>query len=154
MRLPQVLLIALFSGLIPTAFATAGESAGTETLADRQAIHTQTDAFMAQVADNKIEAAYQQLRPYLGVSSEPYDQSASEAAAYFQRVTNQVGQPVANVQVRTEAIGENFYRESWLQKFDAAAIAWSFTFYQPTSGWKLVGVSYSTDIEPLYRDTE
>lgn len=152
MRLPHTLLTLLIASLLPSLLLAADETAGSEALADRAAIHASIDAFMTEAAENRIAAAYQQLRPYLGVASAPYDQSATEASAYFQRVTEQVGQPLSNVHVRTEDIGEEFYRESWLQKFDAAAIAWTFTFYQPSAGWKLVGVSYSTDIEPLYRD--
>lgn len=120
-------------------------------LPDRQAVHTQTSDFMARVASNQVEAAYQQLRPFLGVASEPFDQSAREANAYFQMVTGQVGQPLASVHLHSDGIGEHFYRETWLQKFNTAAIAWTLTFYRPHDDWKLVGVSYSTDLDALYQ---
>lgn len=142
--------------LILSAFAlisanAAAQSPASQGLADRDAIHAQTAAFMARATDNQLEAAYQQLRPFLGVASEPFDQSASDASAYFQRVTTQVGQPLSGTHLRNEGIGEHFYRELWLQKFNAAAIAWTFTFYRPKDDWKLVGVSYSTDLESLYQ---
>ncbi|SFM78781.1 hypothetical protein [Marinobacter zhejiangensis] len=137
--------------LMIIATAVAAEPSGPGELSDPTAIRAQTEAFMASVADNRIEHAYQQLRPFLGVAQAPFDQSATEASAYFQRVTDQVGQPLASVLVRSEGIGDEFYRETWLQKFNAAAIAWTFTFYQPDTGWKLVGVSYSTDLEALYQ---
>ncbi|MDX1458822.1 MAG: hypothetical protein R3276_14620 [Marinobacter sp.] len=139
------LLLPLLFVLTATSLSATGD-----TLDNREALHTQTGAFMAQVRNNEIRAAYQLVRPYLGVATEPYDQSANEAVEYFKRVTERVGQPLAASHVKTEAIGNDFYRETWLQKFEAAAIAWTFTFYRPRADWKLVGVSYSTDIESLY----
>ncbi|MDX1755462.1 MAG: hypothetical protein R3175_05310 [Marinobacter sp.] len=142
MRLFLIVLLALF---VPNAAVADG------TLSDKTGVHRHTEAFMAQVIDNEIQAAYRQLRPHLGVAAEPYDQSATEAADYFERVNERVGAPLAASHVRTETIGDDFHRETWLQKFETAAIAWTFTFYRPRDAWKLVGVSYSTDIEPLYR---
>ncbi|WP_373000500.1 hypothetical protein [Marinobacter sp.] len=111
-----------------------------------------TSLFMEKTSAGDIAAAYRSLRPYLGVEAAPYDRSAADAADYFARVTEKAGQPVGRSHVRTETIGSDFTREIWLQKFEAAAIVWRFTFYQPTGdGWKLVGVSYSTDMEPLYQ---
>ncbi|MDC0663699.1 hypothetical protein [Marinobacter sp. SS21] len=123
-------------------------------LESQDALHTQTSAFMARVRANNIETAYQLLRPYLGVATAPYDQSARDAVDYFKRVTERVGQPLASSHVRTETIGNDFYRETWLQKFNTAAIAWSFTFYRPQDSWKLVGISHTTDIESLYHSDQ
>lgn len=142
MRLLLTLLLTL------TTTVTLASSQGLDSEAE---IHRNTDTFMAEVSNSKITAAYQHLRPYLGVDAEPYDQSASEATEYFKRVIDRVGQPLGYAHVETETIGEDFYRETWLQKFGAAAIAWTFTFYRPVDNWKVVGVSYTTDIEPLYR---
>lgn len=137
-----VAILAMISG---TAWAS-------ENLTNRQAIHTETERFMEHARGGNLSGAYKHLRPYLGVESGPYDDSAKDAAAYFQRVTEQVGEPVGVSHVRTESIGQDFTRETWLQKFEAAAIAWRFTFYQPRdNGWKLVGVSYSTEMGDLYQ---
>lgn len=151
--MPQVrtLIPLLLSTVLLMPASALAEPPADQVLQDRQAIHTQTGDFMTRVADNQVEAAYQQLRPFLGVASDPFDQSAREANAYFQLVTGQVGQPLASVYLRSEGIGEHFYRETWLQKFNAAAIAWTFTFYRPNDDWKLVGVSYSTDLDTLYQ---
>ncbi len=129
-------------------------SANDAPLASPDALHTHAAAFMEQVRANEIEAAYQRLRPYLGVATAPYDQSAREAVDYFKLVTERVGQPLASSHVKTETIGQDFYRETWLQKFEAAAIAWTFTFYRPQDHWKLVGVSHTTDIESLYHSDQ
>lgn len=142
--------------IIPLVFVTAmtlcqAVQAGPDTLASPTAIDTSTRDFMTQVAAGQVSAAYQSLRPYLGVPAEPYDASASEARTYFGQVTERVGDTLAISAARREAIAEDFYRITWLQKFDTAAIAWTFTFYQPEEGYRLVGVSYSTELSELYQ---
>ncbi len=145
-RLTSWLLAALICTLsLPAAAADA--------LGSREDLLQQTGVFMDSVASGDIQAAYRHLRPHLGVDSQPYDQSAKDAVGYFSQVADQAGKTLDTSQVRTEVIANDFTRISWLQKFRSAAIAWEFTFYRPDAdGWKLVGVSYSTDIEYLYRD--
>ncbi|MBW0147392.1 hypothetical protein [Marinobacter arenosus] len=134
---------------------TASSMTVAEVLATREDIRKQTGSFMDMIASGRIVAAYSSLRPYLGVDSGAYDDSAKEAATYFQQVRKQAGEPVGSSHVATEIIASDFTRETWLQKFEAAAIAWRFTYYQPdVSGWKLVGVSYSTELDDLYHTAE
>lgn len=126
-----------------------------QTLESQTQTAEKTRAFMTQTVSGNIQEAYKALRPYLGVDAAPYDQSAEDAADYFRQVTEKVGKPVGSTHVKTETIANDFIRETWLQKFTAAAIAWHFTFYQPDgNGWKLVGISYSTDMSDLYRISE
>ncbi|WP_148864097.1 hypothetical protein [Marinobacter fonticola] len=125
-------------------------SANADTLPAPDSVEPKTRAFMQQVADGRVAEAYSGLAPYLGVSREPFDASAREADSYFRKVHDRAGKTLDTVRVRREAIDDHFYRETWLQKFSEAAMAWQFTFYRATDGWKLVGVSYTTDIESLY----
>src|SRR5690554_42709 len=123
-----------------------------KTLESRAQTIEKTQEFITKAVAGDIQGAYRYLRPYLGVSAAPYDQSAEEAVTYFQQVTGKAGKPIGSSHVKTETIANDFTRETWLQKFEAAAIAWRFTFYQPDgNGWKLVGVSYSTDMSDLYQ---
>lgn len=121
-----------------------------DTLASPDAITNQTQAFMTQVKKGEVAEAYAGLAPYLGVPRKPFDASAKEADTYFQKVFDRAGKTVGTSRVKRDAIADDFYRETWLQKFAEAAMAWQFTFYQADQGWKLVGISYTTDIESLY----
>lgn len=126
-----------------------------QTLESQAKVVEKTKSFMDEVVSGDVQQAYQSLRPYLGVGASPYDHSATEAVAYFQKVTEKAGKAITRSHVKTETIANDFIRETWLQKFAAAAIAWEFTFYQPNeNGWKLVGVSYSTNINNLYQVVE
>lgn len=144
MRIIQLLLVTAMT-LSQIALAEPG------TLASPEAMDSRTGQFMEQVAAGEVSAAYRSLRPFLGVAAEPYDASATEARDYFRQVAERVGATLAVNAARREAIGKDFYRITWLQKFETAAIAWTFTFYQPDSGYKLVGVSYSTELSELYQ---
>ncbi|MBW4934328.1 hypothetical protein [Marinobacter sp. F4206] len=133
----------------------ASSMTSAEVLSTREAIRQQTGAFMDMIANGRVVAAYNSLRPFLGVDAGAYDESAKEAATYFQQVRQQAGEPVGSSHVTTEVIASDFTRETWLQKFEAAAIAWRFTYYQPdVSGWKLMGVSYSTELDALYHSPD
>lgn len=125
-------------------------SAIADTLPDPDSIEPKTGAFMQQVAKGQVAEAYGSVAAYLGVSREPFDASAKEADTYFQKVFDRAGKTLATDRVKRESIDDHFYRETWLQKFGEAAMAWQFTFYQADAGWKLVGISYTTDIESLY----
>ncbi len=126
-----------------------------KTLESRAQTIEKTRDFITKAVAGDIHGAYRDLRPYLGVNAAPYDQSAEEAVTYFRQVTEKVGKPIGSSHVKTETIANDFTRETWLQKFAAAAIAWRFTFYQPDeNGWKLVGISYSTDMSDLYQLSE
>lgn len=125
-------------------------SAYSQTLPDPDSIEPETRAFMQQVTVGKVVEAYNSLAPYLGVSREPFDASAKDADSYFQKVFDRAGRTLAIDRVKREAIDDHFYRETWLQKFAEAVMAWQFTFYRANDGWKLVGISYTTDIESLY----
>ncbi|WP_166258047.1 hypothetical protein [Marinobacter salicampi] len=124
-----------------------------DSLDTRDHIRMANQGFMTKAVKNDVRGAYQELRPLLGVAADPYDKSATEAVSYFERVNDTVGNAVGHSHVKTEVIGDDFTRETWLHKFDAAAIAWQFTYYQAEDdGWKLVGVSYSTEVEDLYQE--
>ncbi|WP_203143093.1 hypothetical protein [Marinobacter mangrovi] len=141
LKIARVASLLLFALTLPAA---------ADTLASPDAIKTQTQAFMTQVKQGEVAEAYAGLAPYLGVPRKPFDASAKEADTYFQKVFDRAGRTVGTSRVKREAIADDFYRETWLQKFTEAAMAWQFTFYQADQGWKLVGISYTTDIESLY----
>lgn len=143
-------LITLALTLLLSSIAAA--RAEGKTLNDRSAAQAQTATFMDHVSKDDITGAYQSMRNFLGVPADAFDKAGQEAAKYFKQVHERAGETLSTETVKAESIADDFYRISSIQKFPAAAIAWQFTFYQPTDGWKLVGVTYTTDLEALYKD--
>lgn len=121
------------------------------TLADRDAVEQQTNDFMAKLHDGRVLAAYRSMEDVLGVEAEGFEEQGESARDFFRQVRERVGDPIDHDRVRTASIKNHFYRLDYLQKFEGAALAWEFTFYRPENKWLLVGVSYSTELEHLYR---
>jgi len=133
-------------GLLIGPLAAHADSLESHKAADQAVRH-----FMTLADQGKLARSYAYLHAYLGVSGDAYDKAAQKAVNYFGQVFKQVGTPRGAVLVRREAIKNQFYRVTMLQKFPSAAFAWQFTFYRPDKGWELVGVSYTTDIDDLYQ---
>ena len=87
--------------------------------------------------------------------SNGHDSAAKEAATYLQQLRQSIGEPVGSSRVQTQIIADDFTRETWLQKFESAALAWQFTYYQAGgNGWQLLDIRYSTNLDDLYRTSE
>ncbi len=130
------------------------QAASADSLKSHQTVDEAVQHFMTLADQGNLAKSYAYLHAYLGVSGDAYDKAAQKAVQYFQQVFKQVGKPSGAVLVRREAIKNQFYRVTMLQKFPSAAFAWQFTFYRPGDGWELVGVSYTTDIDDLYQTVE
>ncbi len=119
-------------------------------LPNQDVIDGRTDAFMNKIQEGRILAAYRSMQDVLGVDSDGFEERGEEARQFFNQVRERVGDPVDHDRVRVSSIKDHFYRVDYLQKFEAAALAWEFTFYRPKDRWLLVGVKYSTDLDRLY----
>lgn len=120
-------------------------------LPNQDVVNSRADAFMDKVEEGRVLAAYRSMRDVLGVDSEGFEDRGEEAREFFRQVRERVGDPVGHDRVRVSTIKDHFYRLDYLQKFEAAALAWEFTFYRPKDRWLLVGVKYSTELDRLYQ---
>lgn len=150
MRMP-LLRPVLTTLLILTTAANVQADDDSEGLKDHQAIREKTEHFMDRLNEGRVLAAYKDMKAILGVDSEPFMEDAEKARKFFGQVRDRVGEPLESARVRRESIDGHFHRQSYLQKFESAALHWQFTFYRPADEWVLVGVSYSTDLEALYQ---
>ena len=145
--LPRILA----SILLATALNSAVHGAEQGGLASRDAISEKTASFMERLDEGRVLAAYKAMKAVLGVDTKPFMKDAEKARKFFGQVRERVGEPLGAARVKRESIDDHFHRQSYLQKFESAALHWQFTFYRPAEEWVLVGVSYSTDLDPLYQ---
>lgn len=141
----------LASLLLATALNGTVHSAEQGGLATRDAISEKTAGFMERLDEGRVLAAYKDMKAVLGVDTKPFMEDAEKARKFFGQVRKRVGEPLGATRVKRESIDDHFHRQSYLQKFESAALHWQFTFYKPENQWVLVGVSYSTNLEPLYQ---
>lgn len=146
--LPTTATLMLFTVLFSISVQAAEEPDGLE---DKEAIRDKTASFMERLDDGRVLAAYKAMKEVLGVDTEPFMKDAEKARKFFGQVRDRVGEPLGATRVKRESIDNHFHRQSYLQKFETAALHWQFTFYRPADEWVLVGVSYSTELGPLYQ---
>ena len=138
----------LVPALLILALNGAVHGAAEHGLATREAIAEKTNSFMERLDEGRVLAAYKTMKAVLGVDADPFMNDAEKARKFFAQVRERVGEPT---RVKRESIDDHFHRQSYLQKFESAALHWQFTFYRPADDWVLVGVSYSTELDPLYQ---
>jgi len=141
--LASILLAAALNGIV--------HGAEQDGLATKDAISEKTRIFMERLDEGRILAAYKAMKAVLGVDTEPFMEDAEKARKFFGQVRERVGDPLGATRVKRESIDDHFHRQSYLQTFESAALHWQFTFYRPADEWVLVGVSYSTNLDPLYQ---
>ena len=141
--LASILLAAALNGIV--------HGAEQDGLATKDAISEKTRIFMERLDEGRILAAYKAMKAVLGVDTEPFMEDAEKARKFFGQVRERVGEPLGATRVKRESIDDHFHRQSYLQTFESAALHWQFTFYRPADEWVLVGVSYFTNLDPLYQ---
>ncbi len=108
------------------------------------------DQFMSALLKGNTEQAYKEIIPVAGTEKERFTQQGLSVSAYMTKVREQIGEPVSFDLIATQSIKDHFFKQKYLLKFDNAAIVWEINYYQPTQGWKLVDITYNTDIEALF----
>lgn len=54
--------------------------------------------------------------------------------------------------VKTQTIGSSLVRLIYLEHRAGGAVAWRFTLYRPRNEWRLIGMTWDSNIESLFRD--
>lgn len=122
-----------------------------QSLDSKNAAVQASDQFMSTLSKGNTLAAYEQMKPYIGSKNVAFSQVANDTDKEMSSVWQQLGAPVAYDAIQNSSIGDHFYKLNYLLKFNDAALVWTFVYYQANQGWKLVGINYSTDIEPFYQ---
>jgi hypothetical protein len=61
------------------------------------------------------------------------------------------GEPISIELSKVEKIEDSFIRYSYLHKFQKTVLVWVIVFYKPEETWMVHGLSYSGNIEQLYK---
>jgi len=105
---------------------------------------------MSTLLKGNTEQAYKDIIPTAGEEKERFTQQGMSVSTYMTKVREQIGEPVSFDLITTQSIKDHFFKQKYLLKFDNAAIVWEINYYQPREGWKLVDITYNTDIEALF----
>ena len=69
----------------------------------------------------------------------------------LKQLKTNLGKPLSYALLEKESVGNHFYQVTYLLKYESAALVWKLNYYQPQQGWKLVDISYNTDINALFK---
>lgn len=107
--------------------------------------------FMTQVQNGDIETAFSIMSAYLGVNMEQFLERAKKVDQDMKQFQQSVGKPLSYALLDKQAVGEHFYKITYLLKYESAALIWELNFYQPDQGWKLVDISFNANINELFK---
>ncbi len=139
---PMMLMLMLFA--ITAKAATLNETSQVTQL---------TTEFMKELQAGNTPGAYAAVTKYLGVDAQQFEAYGRTAHDYMSKVNKEIGPAISFDLLANEAVKQHLLRQTYLLKYEEAALVWRFTFYNSGKGWRLVGVDYSTDVEQLYQLT-
>jgi hypothetical protein len=139
-----------FVVILTTLFFFNNLALASENQSTKEDIKKTGDQFMSALLKGNTEQAYKEIIPAAGDEKERFTQQGMSVSAYMTKVREQIGEPISFDLIATQSIKEHFFKQKYLLKFDNAAIVWEINYYQPKQGWKLVDITYNTDIEALF----
>ena len=105
---------------------------------------------MSQLVAGDFDSAYSFMSSYIGVNPQKFEERGKKTAQTLKQINQSQGKPLSFVHLKNQSVDEHFYKISYLLKYQAAALIWELNYYQPERGWKLVDISYNTDINALF----
>ena len=139
-----------FSVILTSLFFFNNLASASEPHHSKEDLKKAGDQFMSALLKGKTEQAYKNIISTTGEEKERFTQQGTSVSAYMTKVREQIGEPVSFDLIATQSIKDHFFKQKYLLKFDNAAIVWEINYYQPKQGWKLVDITYNTDIEALF----
>ncbi len=145
-------IVALFSMIFSYSSIALANNTAESTTDTKGTLSKAGDHFMSLLLKGNTELAYKDLISTVGGDVERLNQQASDVSSFMVKVREQLGEPISYDLITTDSIKEHFFKQKYLLKFENAAIVWEVNYYQPKNDWKLVDVTYNTDIDALFDD--
>ena len=142
--------VSAFVTLISFLYLLSAPSLAAKSLDSLKRVDQTGEQFMTQVQDGDVESAYALLSAYAGVNIEGFLARGEKVAQDLKKLEKNVGKPISYAKLKTQNIGEHFYKITYLLKYKTAAVIWELNYYQPEQGWLLVDVAYHADINRLF----
>ena len=141
-------IIALLVLLYPCAVFSQGELKSfkeTRNLSDRIVGHFIKEEFQEGLG---LAKAFWPLPPV------EIDGLANQIATQWPMVNNRFGRPTGMEFLKEERLGKSFVRYYYLHRFENHAIYWRVTFYKPLDSWRVNGIQFLDNLDPLFEPAE
>ena len=120
-------------------------------LVDKNKVNKVNDYFMSQLVAGEFDSAYSLMTAYIGVNMAQFEERGKKAAIAMKQMEKSQGKPLSFALLKTQSVGDHFYKATYLLKYPAAALVWELNYYQPKKGWKLVDINFNTNIDALFK---
>ena len=122
-----------------------------KTLENQDKIDKVSDFFMSQVLSGDVSAAFSLISAYLGTDASSFEERGKKAELSLGQLSKNLGKPLSYALLDKQSVCEHFYKTTYLLKYESAALVWELNYYQPQQGWKLVDISFNTNIDSLFK---
>lgn len=120
-------------------------------LATRADIASLCEIFMLDLVHRAYDEAFGAVRPYFPISDERFTRMRDEARKQHALAELQFGKPLGHALAREELVNDTVLKLVYLEKYEWDALVWEFTFYKPTEGWIINGISFDDGFRSLFR---
>ena len=106
----------------------------------------------SEMIQGNIKDVFEKLKPYWPIPGQEVDAIVYQLENQRNQVMSRFGKILSMEGVEKSFVGDSFYRETYLVKYERHAMAWEFTFYKPDDKWIVNSVLTSDQLDGLFRE--
>ena len=108
------------------------------------------DQSMGAFAKGQIKEGYSTISLYSSLPSADMQVALEDILNQQPGIARRFGGRIGYQFLRSEGMGDNLIRWTYLERFEKSAITWNFIGYRGKAGWMISGVTWSGDLERLF----
>lgn len=112
-----------------------------------------TDAAMEAIRKDDVPGFVDSLEERTGWNEEQRLKNLQKVAESRGVLRGALGPGVDNSEfLKAQTIGRSYLRLIYLEHREGGAIVWKFTFHRPRNEWRMIGMTWDGNIDPLFQD--
>lgn len=121
------------------------------TLESEQEARLFADNVMKSVVNGDIKAAFDKLKPYVGVPETEIDSVYLQSKAQRDQRKERIGNTIGYEFIASKRVGQSLFRLIYIEKTEKTIFFWSFYFYQVDKGWMLELFNFGDSLPALFQ---
>ena len=107
--------------------------------------------FMTAIVALDVQGAFKLLQPYfLTTNQEEFAKLQIQTISQLDAYADKFGFPIGFELVKEEKISELLVRYTYLEKYEANVLRWTFVFYKPKGEWLFQSLSWDENLQPIF----
>ncbi|HTN03996.1 hypothetical protein [Planctellipticum variicoloris] len=116
-------------------------------------LRAMTDAAMEAISKDDVPGFVDALAERAGWNEEQRLKNLQKVAESRGLLRGALGPSVDNVEfLKAQVIGRSYLRLIYLEHREGGAIIWRFTLHRPRNEWRMIGMTWDGNIDPLFQD--